>query len=100
MQTLRLIKRLSLAKLRELVVLKERSEKVRTLETARDRFAKKAEKLQMKIDQLSGAPARGPGRPPKKRRRMSAETRKKMADAAKARWEKIKKQQDKPAIAK
>lgn len=88
----RLLSRLSLADLKYAIALKRPLERLERLERQRDDHLEAAKRLQRRIDRLSGGNSvAAPGKPKRKSRRMSAETRRKMVEAAKARWAKIRK---------
>ena len=86
----KLLRRMSLEQLQKLIRMKKNQGKVEKLERQRNRHLKAAAKVQKRIDGLSDGTMRGPGRPPG-RRRLSAEARRRIADAQKRRWAKWKK---------
>lgn len=81
----RLLKRLSVAKLQQMLAEKRRQQKIAPLEWKRDRLLKRAAKIQKKIDRLAGKEAELPGRP-RKKRRFSASARRKIAAALRRHW--------------
>lgn len=86
----RLLQRLSVRQLREAIRIKSGMQKVEKLERQRDQLLRQAGKLDRNIARL--ARSNGSVAVPRKRRRrrMSAETRRKMAEAARKRWAKVK----------
>lgn len=82
----RILRRLSLQDLQYAIALKRPLEKVEKLERQRDGHLEAAKRLQHRIDRLTGGNSvAASGVPKPKRRSMSAATRRKMAEAAKAR---------------
>ena len=86
----RLLKRLSVRQLREAIRIKSGMQKVEKLERQRDQLLRQARKLERKIARLSGGNGSMPAPRKRRRRKMSAETRRKMAEAARKRWAKVK----------
>jgi len=88
----RQLRRLSLADLKYAIALKRPLEKVERLERQREKHLMAAKRLQRRIDRLTNGTSRAaPEGVKRRRRRMSAETRRKMSEAAKARWAKVRK---------
>jgi len=86
----RLLKRLSVRQLREAIRIKSGMQRVEKLERQRDQLLRQAKKLDRKIARLSGGNGSVAVPTKRRRRKMSAETRRKMAVAARKRWAKVK----------
>ena len=89
----RLLRKLSVADLRQALKMKRTFDKRDKLEAERASLLKSLAKVERKLSKLDGQPIRRasvkPGRKGK-RRKMSAETRRKMSEAARKRWAKVK----------
>lgn len=97
MKNARLVQNLSVDELKALIQAKKKLDKVEPLKKKRDRLLKAAAKIQIKIIRLlqgtkagksAGRPAGKPGRP-RKRRPLSASSRRKIVQAQKIRWAKF-----------
>jgi hypothetical protein len=82
----RILKRLSVRQLREAIKLKAQLEKVERLEHERDQHLSAIKKLDREIAKLSDGNDRADAPGKRRRRKMSADTRRKMSEAAKRRW--------------
>ncbi|MBI4566228.1 MAG: hypothetical protein HY716_16200 [Planctomycetes bacterium] len=86
----RLLRRLSVRQLQDAIRQKQRLAKVSQLDRQLEHHQREAAKLQRKIDRLMGGDG-APGLPKKRRqRRLTAEARRKLSEAAKRRWAKVK----------
>jgi len=85
----RLLKRLSVRQLREAIRIKAGMQKVEKLERQRDQLLRLASRLERKITRFASGNGSGGVSRKRRRRKMSAETRRKMAVAARKRWAKV-----------
>ncbi|MBI4565646.1 MAG: hypothetical protein HY716_13210 [Planctomycetes bacterium] len=84
-----LLHRLSVRQLQDAIRQKKRLDEVSRLERQFERHQREAAKLRREIDRMMDG-AHAPGRARKRRRRLSAEARRKLSEAAKRRWAKVK----------
>ncbi|MBI4563420.1 MAG: hypothetical protein HY716_01835 [Planctomycetes bacterium] len=85
----RVLRRLSVRQLQEAIRQKKRLDRLSQLESQLERRQREVAKLQRKIERQMGG-EHAPRQPLKRRRRLSAEARQKLSEAAKRRWAKVK----------
>jgi hypothetical protein len=86
----RLLERLSVDDLRAAIKQKGTLDRLSRLERQKERLLRQVARIDRKMSRLDGGSTNGSPGAKRKRRKMSAETRRKMAAAARARWAKIK----------
>lgn len=89
MKIANLVRKLSLAQLREMLKSKQRSERLAPLEAKRGRLLAALAKVDRGIALLSGGTVEAAQAKPERKRRLSAAGRRRIIAATKARWARV-----------